>query len=441
MKIYLLLILLFILPLAYAEISISDVKYAYNLGDFIEPKASVSMAEPFNGFLKAVLTCGEYTNDYYKVPVSIEKSQTIELFPLKAFEAMKGSCKINIILENQDKSIKEEKSSEEFLVTDELIADMDEIISEIKPGETLFIKGKLLNIRDEPIPGSVIASLSGEQSKFDIPGSNFTVNVKIPSDIKSGENDLYLSFEDKYKNYLDKIIKLDIIPEPTKIEVDILDVKYLPYEEVSAAFSILDQAGDTMDDELDLTISKDKKEIYKAKIEPGLFKYKLDNTFVPGKYSISASYKSLSSQNEFEVSGLQKIVCSIDGQNVKINNAGNINYKNTTYILIIRNDTQMQIEVKLSLKPSESQIIDLSKELPAGTYSILLPDGQRINDVAIQDNRGVFKKLSGSSFTSISGNAVKDNPKIKIGVLLTVIVIIVTLSATYYYGFLKVRTK
>ena len=97
---------------------------------------------------------------------------------------------------------------------------------------------------------------------------------------------------------------------------------------------------------------------------------------------------------------------------VHIENAGNIDYDGETTIILEKDNKKYLINKKIDLKPGEKVTIDLSKEVPQGTYDIILPEDaisesntnqsgnapevaeNVIKNVSIDDNRPLLKKTA-----------------------------------------------
>lgn len=442
MRLKLIFFILFLcLPIVYSDISLTNLNEAYNLGEEIILKADVELEEDFNGFEEATIVCEDYSKTYHTKPVTMYASQTknIEISTLSIFQTMEGKCRIKLTFESIDGSVVATENSDEFEITDRLIVDLDKSDFSLNPSDILTLTGKLYNIRDEPIGGILRTTLADQDVNYVLPDSDFSIDITVPENIKSGENRVLLTFEDNGKNYKDKLIKLNIIPNPSRISVEINDDLYLPYEKLRAGIYLLDQANDTIaSEDLNIKILKEKKEVYSDNHLSGIFTYPLNNSLEPGEYILAAEYAEIQQEASFEIASLQQIESKLEDQTAVITNTGNVDYKNSTIILLFKGEGGITIEKKVSLKPGESYELDLSKEVEEGNYSVLLPNGEKIDEVYVDDNRNIFKKAT-SGFADITGNIVANGESIKSTItlvfLILFLIIIVAIAVLQYQGY------
>jgi hypothetical protein len=409
-----------------------NIKDKYNLGEELRPEIKIS-GSGFSGFLMGDILCNTYTNNIYKSYMTLDKesNMTLENFPV--FGQMEGECVLKILLENLDKSVYEEKRSDKFEVSSELIAEIDNFDLDVMPSGQLVMTGFLYNIRKEEIPGMVKVSLDNTFHNFVIQDSSFYVSIPIPADISSGKNNLVLTFEDNKGNSIDELFKLNVIPNPTSISIKINDDIYLPYEKMIADITVIDQAGMAINKQVLVKLMEDKKVIYSKEQESGIFTYMFDNTFEPGTYKLSASIGDIRKDLLFDIGALEKIESELVNQTVFITNVGNVRYSNITSIYLSNGE---EIVRKISIGPGEKESIDLSKELPEGKYSIVLPTGESIEEVHVDDNRGFFKRF-GAGFTSITGNAIRTvtENNVTLGIVVLFLVILVGIAILQYVGY------
>ena len=146
---------------------------------------------------------------------------------------------------------------------------------------------------------------------------------------------------------------------------------------------------------------------------------------------------------------------------VYIKNIGNVDYDEEVTIILENDGKKYAINKKISLKPKEQIVIDLSKEVPEGNYEITLPalDGSDINgnaieeslntsqnvfsDVPIEDNRNALKKTA-DGVSAITGAVVgaagyiASRPALATTIL---VLIIIGVVLHYSWGFLKDRVS
>jgi hypothetical protein len=431
-------IMLLILPIAYADISIKKLQSSYNLGEEISLEVKVSilnLTSDFQGFLKADINCTSYNTNCYKAPFRIAKGDKIaisRLPGLRLFSNMKGKCSVIAILENFEGSFSEAEYSDDFEVTDELHIAIRESNLTVNPGEELVLKASVYNARNDLVGGIINASVSGKEiASSNVPASNFVFKVPIPKDIKSGENDILVSFMDEDKNFAEEIITVEVIPKPSYISIEIDSERYLPGDNVRAEINLRDQANDNMGKEVFVKIMKDKNELF-SDIMHGSLTYNINNSLEPGKYKIYASYEKITKEGYFEVGSMLKIVSKLDGQSIIVTNVGNVDYNEETPVTLSSGNENVTISRKIFLKPGALYEIDLSKEVKEGNYLVTLPTGEVIEEVHIDDNRNILKKAS-DGVVSITGQVIGAGQAAKLSSLLIALLLLGGIIFGIYY--------
>jgi hypothetical protein len=226
------IIIVLAFPAVYGEISLSNLKEEYNIGESIAPTVSIILDRDFNGFQKAEIDCKSYSLMYYAVPKTIRKEGvfTEDLVSLPAFAEIKGKCRIIVSLENKDGTIFESMTSKEFRITDGLVLDLKQSKTFLEPGETLNLKGNLYNVRGEPVSGMLRLALDNRNHNFNIQDGAFSFDIVLPADIKAGKRDIPLTFQDNSGNFAERSISLTVPQVPRKIAIALDNTEYLPYE-------------------------------------------------------------------------------------------------------------------------------------------------------------------------------------------------------------------
>ncbi len=138
----------------------------------------------------------------------------------------------------------------------------------------------------------------------------------------------------------------------------------------------------------------------------------------------------------YSVYGLYQIESKVEDQKVVITNVGNVDYENITSTYIYKENLERIIYTRVSLHPQESYEIGLSKEVAEGVYTLILPTGEMVYDVYIEDNRSIAKKTSAGLITItgyIARNIEKPSPW-SLASLVLFVVIVVVLAFFEYIG-------
>jgi len=197
----LILLILFIIPLSYAEITIQPLQQQkYNAGDQVLIQGEISQTENFRGRLDEILKCttGELKINTLTVDTTPEKSQhysTLFLIP----QTVNGKCNIEFNLKDTSGNIKETKTFEILEVTNELNAIYDLKKTEYQAGEILTIKGIATKISGTPITGIATFIFSDSQ------GIAFIDSAQINSGTVEYTKELSFIPEGEYKLTIETI--------------------------------------------------------------------------------------------------------------------------------------------------------------------------------------------------------------------------------------------
>ena len=126
-------LLVFVIPFAIAEISITlPEKGTYNLGEKIIPTISIKEDQDYNGFFKVSIICDDFDLQYYTVPLSVEADvrTQVNVAELTLFEPMKGTCRIKAGFDATNGDKIDVTTSDEFEVTSKLKINVDEILED-----------------------------------------------------------------------------------------------------------------------------------------------------------------------------------------------------------------------------------------------------------------------------------------------------------------------
>ena len=463
-----------LLPSAMAEITINDLNSVYNLGDKIIVASSVSLEQDFQGFFKLTLYCDDFNLPYFITPISLEAQQETEMTvpELTTFGSMEGNCKINAEILSNSMETFESLSSGDFEITKELELAVDDDSMSAMPGDEITIKGTV-----KKKDGSIIEDTTMKVNFDDndhtttVENGDFEYNVSLDEFVKYGKHDVLLYLEDSYGNVAEKYVEIIIVPVLKKLENNINKKIFDPEEKLEFTISLVDQAGDLVESSVEFVLTAPNREKILDETaetnEPII--YRFGQQALPGEYKIKISVEDLLDEDIIELNAVEKIDISLDGEIVIVKNIGNVKYEDKTTIILESEGKKYMIDKKLKLDPGESTTIDLSREVPYGSYSVTLPaEGTAeedssaeteeemandeltkdestlvmessnepvvvVEDVIIEDNRPVHKKTI-DGITTITGNVVGAGSKLTSKPFWAVIIlIIVVLLVIAYY--------
>jgi len=387
------LLFLALAPLANAAISVDNLLSLYMIGDTFYPSATAQLPQRFEGFQESRISCSSYSILYSRSPVTLEAgvSKDLQLPALSVSSRMKGSCTLTITLQDADGVVMDSLVPRQFAVSDELLIEAMVPFERARPGALLSVTGSARDSRDRSSGGKLTVTLDGQESGFTI-ASDFVIQIPLSPTLTSGNHLLALRVEDGKGNSGERVLAIDVEQVPTKITLAVEGESFLPNRDLLAAVHLLDQAGALILREITVTVLRGKTVVHSSVVRNGIFTLPLDSSFAPGAYTLRASAEGLKAEANFAVEILEELSTEVAGASVILTNTGNVRYENITTIIVTKDGKKIPIEKKVSLKPGESMTLDLSRELEAGTYDVLLPDGSLAQGVDVADDRPFWKK-------------------------------------------------
>jgi hypothetical protein len=468
MKILMMVILLFalliVLPAGFSEIQIIlPDENLYNLGDGILPQISIKAPGNHYGFFKMRIFCDNSELQYYTAPLNVEADfRTQVIVPeLQLTDTTLGKCNLRADYDAADGSRIDSSSSVDFFVEEDLSISINENL-ESKPGVYLEIFGEVKKYNNKPLSsGEAIIKFGTNEEKADIEFGILSHKIILPENAASGNMPGMVSVADKFGNYADKTFSIYILAVPSRIE-NLFDKKFLdPGETGRSRITLLDHNeipinGTSINVKI---LNTGEEAIAEEDVDnQDLFVFELSSDQKPGEYFLLSTFENIKEQSSFIVNALEKIVMNQESGIVTVENVGNMAYDDEVTIVAESLEGNYLVNKKIKLNPGEIMIIDLSNEVPQGTYSIILPDGltsgdleetneeiseKVFNGIEIEDNRNIFKKSADgmSAITAaVAGAAgyVASRPLLAS----TILVFIILATVMHYsWGFIKRKVK
>ena len=450
---------LILMPFVLGDINvIIPEKHTYNLGEKIEASVSIIENEDYNGFLKVVIECEDYDLQYYTIPLSLEADYRtgMQIPGLTLFASMVGMCNLRVDFEDTRGDRISKTESNAFLVTSDLNIFTEKVINSL-PDEIVILEGTVKKINNESLDsGNVKISFMNKDFNTEMEFGKFKYNLSLDSDLDIGNYPILIAVEDKNENYANEVVQLNVLPIATRIENRLESEKVKPGNTLKARIILYDRKDRSMNGTIKVDlIAPDGKKLVSKEVESlDWINYEFSKNALPGTYSIISVMEDLKQETKFEVEVLEQISMSYSDEVVIVENTGNVDYDDETTIILERDDKKYLINRRISLKPGETISIDLSKEVPSGSYDIILPQTETenetsatniIEDVAISDNRPAYKKISSiagavTSFVVKTGGYIASRPLLA-SIILTVIILLIVLYYSKGAIINKIRGK
>ncbi|MBI2651391.1 hypothetical protein HYX01_02890 [Candidatus Woesearchaeota archaeon] len=452
-----LIILLIIIPIAFGEITITlPKKDIYNYGEKLAPDVSIKEEQDYNGIFKISLICNEYSLQYYTTPLSIKAGfrTQLDVPDIALFSPISGKCFLESDFETVDNEKIGTSSSNEFTVTNLINLEIADTL-EAKPSEDVLLTAEIKKHSNEIVAsGEAEITFLDKKDNVGIALGRLEHTLHLSKDAEIGNFPIFINAKDKYGNYGDKTIFLSIMPIPTKIENLLENDVIIPGNALKAKIALYDHRGIVMNESIinvKLFAPSDKLIAEKEIIGPGTLEFKTERSQLPGTYLILSTFNDVKRQSSFTVPEIKKISVSSSNNFMNLENIGNVKYSDKVMLTLEGKNKKYTIQKKIALNPEEETSIELSKEVPEGTYDIILPENavnleaiknesnfiakpNVLKGVNIDDNRPVIKKAA-HAFSTVTGavagtaSYVASNPT-----LATIIITLIILVTVAYYS-------
>ena len=399
------LLALFVLPLASAEIVITQQPGdVYNLGDIATIKVTFRPAQAVTGNFQMDLLCGANTINFYKNGMSVPAGdeRVIEsslILQRDVIGENKGTCSIRAYF-SSDSTV-----TEDFLISDRIEVNATLSKTELSPGESILIKGKAVKENGKAANGYVDVLITEgnstiESRKGTVNNGDFTTNITIPEGLKSGNYILKISVyeEDLSAQLTNNGFQnqgIFVKQVPTSLEIvfensgENVGIEVLPGEALRVKAVLHDQTGVSIGTVVFLTIKNSKNKIMEQKELPTdeFLEFPIAYNEAPSSWKVVAVSNKLTSESSFTIPEKESAEIKIENKTVFIANTGNVPY-NKTIIVKVGNQS-LSIDVYLSVGSSQR-------------WLLTAPDGEY--DVSVSSTSG--EEILSSSGVALTGNAI-----------------------------------
>lgn len=265
----------------------------------------------------------------------------------------------------------------------EISATLDKL--NLLPDEYLGVKGYAYDSFNNKVNDAIVTIKVGDEVKVvRVENGEFEESFKLPTNINSGKQIIFITAEDKLGNKGNKELEFNVIAIPTILELVISKEKFRPGDVVEVTPRIYDQANNLIEDEVLIEIlDPDGNSLVKNSVKTNwVLSYKLLDIAMPGIYMIKANADNLKAKDSFEVEYITNIDIKLYNQTILLKNKGNAEYEKPVEVSL--NNGQYSIFKKLSLDPEELFSLNLGNYVPTGSYAIEVTSG---------DGRAVFENI------------------------------------------------
>lgn len=297
-----------------------------------------------------------------------------------------GNYTVTIIVNDLYGTSQEFSDVASFTLLSDLFVFAKVSADKVDPSDTIKVSGEARTLLNDVVSsGEVFVLLENETFSGTVGSTGeFDVSVPIPSTIKSGKHDVIVRVEDQYHNVGTASVPIDVVAAHTAIVIDISEHKVVPGSRTTISARVTDQAGDSINDDIDLEVRNPENKVLRSELihSDGKIEITIDAKGIPGTYRVIAKSGSLKSESSFSVDALEGLLFSINAQSLIVENTGNVKYDGD---VLISYNNLLKSESSVSILVGDADTIPLGINIPTGVYDIVVSSGK-----FSQEFKGVF---------------------------------------------------
>jgi len=393
------LVFLMVFSFVSAEITLSEPREVYNLGDQIYITAE-GLRGGDTGNLDINLVCSNESTNLVRISArafSEEEEQSYSIpykiltrsdLGISSYDKILGSCQI---VSRMGERI---ASTKAFTITKDVNIDASFEKLRYEPGEEMRIKVNVKKANGDMLNGFV-ESLNSSAFSEVVTDGTAVVSFSVPETTESGTYIVSLHAYDVWKGetlnegYFD--LTYEILQVPSFIILSLSDVQAVPGEDFSISAEIYDQSGKVMQGivntkiisptggELEIGLENDVKEI----------EFPINAT--PGTWKVVSTFEGIVEEREFELVKVQKVNFDFEDTILVVRNVGNSIYNKTIRVKIGEDIRDLNLNMGLG------EVRKFNLEAPEGEYDVVVGDDSDVvskrimltgNAISVDDLKG-----------------------------------------------------
>lgn len=369
------LVVLSCISLVSAEITLTQPVSLYSKGDAFSLQATISEVESTTSFAEATLVCAGTSVQLYKSPVSVKpgapKVIDIAIDLVSAFISnQQGSCFILMTYDD------ERKQTTSFTITGQMNMTLVAPAT-VQPGDHIVFSGNAKRATGASFSGTVRASIDSLSLTADVPLTNgsFTGSLLIPSETPAGRYVLGVETreydEEELLNIGSATSTFSVPHVLSKVDIAVSEPTIQPGATLLFTPLAYDQSGESYATSLQITLRNSMGEVAHQQFfgEGESASYLMQQTSVPGIWTIEVRSQNLSSSRQLTVPSVMNASFSLVNNTLVVINRGNVPY--TKPVAITIGSVEQVQQVNVSVGGDKTFVL----EAPDGTYEVAVNDG------------------------------------------------------------------
>jgi len=264
------------------------------------------------------------------------------------------------------------------------------------PGDTVTIKGEVKNALQQPVQdASLTVALDSKAYTTQLEEGKFEGSFQIPHNAQSGRHTVTVTAKDDFGNTGLSNARLYVQAVPSKINIRLNAMQFIPSEVLEVTGTLYDQASDMMGGDLDLEVTDpdgnvaSSKKISSGKKEALIFPQSAE----PGTWTIKVTRAELGAEEHVTMKEHMSLGVLLDRTVLEIKNLGNVKFSDNIVIKATGEEGTFVIDSKETIKENGTAAIDLASKLPTGMYALTVetPEGQhKFSSMRIADGKSWY---------------------------------------------------
>ncbi len=290
-------------------------------------------------------------------------------------------------------------------ITDEILFSVKSDNSKYNPGSTMRLEGKMAEEYDDL---EILVTFADQEYTSTVDGDSFNISLPLSASLASDNYKVVIDIEDSHGNDGSHELTVYVNQVPTTLKNSLDQLELDPGDTLTGIVSLYDQAGKVMGGDVSLEIEDPTGSlVYEGTVEIG---QKVTVTFSqyskPGTYVFRSTLDELTTTTSFVVTTVSSSQSLYEDQTIYVLNDGNVDYNGTVEIVLVdptSDDPQYIITHQVALSPGEKEGINLTEEVPPGSYQASI-NGMAIADpLKLNDDNRVFGKKLNQKVSAITG--------------------------------------
>ena len=365
-----LILSLFFISAASAQIILPKFNEIYSLGDTIDSSFSVIETQYVNGLTELELVCDDYNTLFYTAPVSLKANEEKEISIEDYALTKTGECAIEARLEGQN-GFSDSIKSAKFTISDELKITFNSYRSNLDPGQTLRIDGMIVKANGEPLDGTGIITLNNEGYSKTIKKGVFKFETTLIKTFPSGEQELLFEASDDNGNIGRALTNITVTAIPTSLEIISNKEAFVPGDSLESYGILYDQGYKAMNKPVSIILydSWGLDVLKKMTNEPDPLVYEFGQKSATGEWWLYAYSEGIKERKFIKVEEVSAIDAELKDNILKIFNTGNTIFKKPVEIMFQQDSLNTEIK-NLELEIAGNKEYELNA--PEGEYNLTI---------------------------------------------------------------------